>query len=124
MNLKLKLARKLKVFSVLVARQHGRLIEIASLRDVLYVVVHIFMDKKDFNKVLGLVIMLIGICLAPFTYCLSLPVLSFFDWLLYQRVPNMVVCYDCRSEFRGFEVPADMEEFKHFLAEKFEKENK
>ena len=46
MNLKLKLARKLKVFSVLVARQHGRLIEIASLRDVLYVVVHIFMDKR------------------------------------------------------------------------------
>lgn len=82
-----------------------------------------FYGQKDFNKVLGLAIMFVGVCLAPFTYCLSLPVLSFFDWLLYRRVPNMVVCYDCRSEFRGFEVPADMEGFKHFLAEKFEKEN-
>ena len=83
----------------------------------------IFLRTKDFNKALGLAIMFVGVCLAPSTYCLSLPVLSFFDWLLYRRVPNMVVCYDCRSEFRGFEVPADMEGFKHFLAEKFEKEN-
>jgi hypothetical protein len=64
--------------------------------------------------------MLVGIVLVPFTYGLSLPVFALLDWLLYRRVGNVAVCYRCRTEFKGFEIPDSVEAFEHFKGMKYE----
>ena len=64
--------------------------------------------------------MLAGVILVPFTYGLSLPAFALFDWLLYKKIGNMAVCYRCRSEFRGFDIPPEIEPFEHFKGMKYE----
>ena len=80
-----------------------------------------FYTQKDFNRALGCLVMLAGIILVPATYGLSLPFFAFFDWLLYRRVPTMIVCYKCGAEFRGFSLPAHLKEFLHPIGEKYER---
>ncbi|MFQ6615383.1 MAG: hypothetical protein ACE5HZ_01260 [Fidelibacterota bacterium] len=82
-----------------------------------------FYRRKDFNQLLGCLIVLVGAVLVPFTYGLSLPVLIFIDWLLYRRVDDMVVCYRCGGEFRRFRsVPDAIGKFDHHTAELYETE--
>ena len=94
-----------------------------------------FYRQKDFNQLLGCGIVLFGAVIIPaiigyvigYRYLLIITIcsLSFFtiiDVLLYRKVNDMAVCYDCRSEFRGFKIPPEIEHFEHFLAERFEKE--
>lgn len=81
-----------------------------------------FYIQKDFNRALGCFLMLIGIVLVPVTYGISLIVLSFVDWMLYRRVQTMVVCYKCGTEFRGFEVPANLKTFRHPIGVKYQNE--
>ena len=69
--------------------------------------------QKDFNRGLGLLIVLGGIVLVPWTYGLSLPFFAGIDWLLYQRVASMVICYRCGGEFRGFPIPARLKPYLH-----------
>lgn len=80
-----------------------------------------FYSQKDFSQALGCLIMLIGICLVPFTYGLSLPVFAAFDWLLAKKVATMVVCYRCESEFRGFKVPEHLKPFMHHIGVRYDK---
>ena len=80
-----------------------------------------FYLQKDFNQALGCFIMIIGIGLVPWTYGLSLPVFAFFDWVFYKRVPTMVICYKCFSEFRGFKIPEHLKPFMHPIGEKYDK---
>lgn len=80
-----------------------------------------FYRRKDFNQVLGCLIVLIGAVLVPFTYGLSLPVLILVDWILYRRVQDVAVCYRCGGEFRGFgPVPETIGKFDHHTAELYE----
>jgi len=79
-----------------------------------------FFTQKDFNQVLGCAVMLLGIVFVPWTYGLSLPVFAFIDWLLYKRINTMAVCYRCRAEFRGFDIPEAIEPFDHFKGMKYE----
>ncbi|HCI44069.1 MAG TPA: hypothetical protein DE315_00840 [Candidatus Omnitrophica bacterium] len=72
-----------------------------------------FYISKDFNQLLGCLVMLVGIALVPFTYGLSLPVFALFDWLLARRVESLINCYKCGSEFRGFK--EETNRFKPFL---------
>ena len=46
--------------------------------------------KKDFNQVIGCLIILIGAILVPWTYGLSLIIISLVDFLLYRRVKDSV----------------------------------
>lgn len=59
--------------------------------------------QKDFNRKLGLVIVLIGAALSPWTYGLSLLAFMGFDYALYRFVPEITVCYGCDAIHRGFE---------------------
>ena len=59
--------------------------------------------QKDFNRKLGLVIVLIGAALSPWTYGLSLLAFMGFDYALYRFVPEITVCYGCDAIHREFE---------------------
>lgn len=79
-----------------------------------------FYLQKDFNQALGCGVMLIGIILVPVTYGLSLPFFSLLDWILYKRVADVVVCYKCLSEFRGFAIPSHIKPFMHHIGAKYD----
>jgi len=83
-----------------------------------------FYRHKDFNRTLGCLIMLIGILLVPLTYGLSLPILALIDWLLYRKTPDVVLCYRCETEFRGFDIPKSINPFEHHLGDKYQEKNK
>ncbi|HLF17865.1 MAG TPA: hypothetical protein VI749_03110 [Candidatus Omnitrophota bacterium] len=72
-----------------------------------------FYLMKDFNQLIGCLVMLAGIVLVPWTYGLSLPVFALLDWFLYKKVDAFIVCYRCACEFRGFK--KEEKGFKPFL---------
>ncbi len=79
-----------------------------------------FYLQKDFNQALGCLVMLGGIVLVPFTMGLSLVVFAAVDWLLYKRVPSMIVCYKCHTEFRGFATPSHLKPFMHHIGVRYD----
>ena len=80
-----------------------------------------FYTSKDFNQFMGCLIMLIGIVLVPATYGLSLPVFALIDFLLHKRVPTVVNCYKCASEFKDIEIPKNFKPFMHHIGLKYDK---
>jgi len=58
--------------------------------------------KKDFPQALGIVLVVGASLLAPFTWYLSLAAVALIDALLYLFAGNVLVCYPCRAEHRGF----------------------
>ena len=56
--------------------------------------------QRDFNRGLGCLLVLIGAVLVPWTYGLSLIVLSLLDVWLYRRLSDTVVCYRCDTVYR------------------------
>ncbi len=60
--------------------------------------------QKDFNRKIGLAIVVAGAALAPFTpYYSSLFAAAAIDFLLYLVLPSCTVCYSCKSVIRGNE---------------------
>ena len=81
-----------------------------------------FYLMKDFNQFVGCLVMLCGIVLVPFTYGLSLPVFALIYWLIYKKYPQIIVCYRCASEFRGFkEKEKTLKPFMHHIGLKYDK---
>jgi len=80
-----------------------------------------FYIMKNFNQMIGCLIMLAGIVLVPFTYGLSLPVFALIDWVLYKKVTSMVVCYRCASEFHGFPPKEHFKPFMHHIGLKYDR---
>ena len=64
--------------------------------------------KKDFNRAIGIAIVVIAAILVPFTpvdwrpYYPSLVAAALLDFLLFRFAPDVVVCYVCNSEHRDF----------------------
>lgn len=58
--------------------------------------------QKDFPRALGIGIVVVAALLAPFTYYASLGIAALLDFLLYHFAADVVLCYVCRSEHRGF----------------------
>ena len=56
--------------------------------------------QRDFNRALGCLLVAIGAALVPWTYGLSLIVLSAVDFWIYRRLLLSVVCYRCDTVFR------------------------
>lgn len=77
--------------------------------------------QRDFNRFLGLAVVVVGAVMVPFTYGISLPVVFLIDLILYRRVAEMAVCYLCRAEYRGIAVPRRILPFRHHLAAGYEK---
>ena len=80
-----------------------------------------FYVTKDFNQFGGCLIVLIGIILVPWTYGLSLPVFALIDWLIYRRVPSVIACYKCGSEFRHIPNSKNFKPFMHHIGLKYDK---
>lgn len=80
-----------------------------------------FYRQKDFPRIFGLGIIVVGAVLVPFTYGISLVVLSLIDWSIYKRVPTIAVCYMCRAEFRGILIMNNILPFRHHMAEGYER---
>ena len=56
--------------------------------------------QRDFNRILGCGLVVLGAALTPWTYGLSLIALSLVDLWLYRRLPEAVVCYRCDTVYR------------------------
>ena len=56
--------------------------------------------QRDINRAWGCALIAIGAALVPWTYGLSLIVLSLVDLWLYRRLAVVVVCYKCDTVFR------------------------
>ncbi len=80
-----------------------------------------FYVDKDFNQIIGFVVMGVGIVLVPITYGLSLPFFALIDWVIYKKVPKLIACYRCGSEYRGFIIPSQLKSFMHHIGLKYDK---
>lgn len=58
--------------------------------------------RKDFPRPLGVAIVVVAALLAPATRYLSLIAAAVLDGALYLFLGEVVVCYVCRAEHRGF----------------------
>ena len=78
--------------------------------------------QKDFNRILGVAIVIVGAALSPWTYGLSLVVCMGLDYGLYSFVPEIVVCYACDAIHRRFEHNPAHRAHDPLLAERFGRE--
>jgi len=67
--------------------------------------------QKDFNRATGITLVVIGAILAPFTYFISLLLVTILDWTIWRLVKNVVVCYRCQAVHRGYDVPPSVKPF-------------
>jgi hypothetical protein len=67
--------------------------------------------QKDFNRATGITLVVIGAVLAPFTYFISLAVVTILDWIIWRMVKNVIVCYRCQAVHRGYDVPPSIKPF-------------
>lgn len=56
--------------------------------------------QRDLNRALGCTLVAIGAALAPWTWGLSLVILSLVDLVLYYRLSWAAVCYRCDTVYR------------------------
>lgn len=75
--------------------------------------------QKDFNRKLGVAIVVVGAVLSPWTYGASLVVCMLIDYGLYYLVPEITVCYGCDAIHRGFEHNPAHRAHDPILAERF-----
>ena len=83
--------------------------------------------QKDFNRQLGLGIVVVGILLStyffnhrqPFYAMASLVGTALIDLLIYTLVGSVTVCYSCHAVYRGFERNPEHEPFDLKKLEKY-----
>lgn len=75
--------------------------------------------QRDFNRKLGIGLIVVGAVLAPFTYYISLPVFAGIDFLIYYFVPDVVVCYHCQAAIRGYAGTEDVPLFDLNVSDKY-----
>jgi len=78
--------------------------------------------QKDFNRKLGLAVVIVGAVLSPWTYGLSLVACMGIDYALYYFVPEITVCYACDAIHRGFAHNPAHRAHDPLLAERFRRE--
>jgi len=75
--------------------------------------------QKDFNRKVGVAIVVVGAVLSPWTYGASLVVCMLIDYGLYYLVPEITVCYGCDAIHRGFAHNPAHRAHDPLLAERF-----
>jgi Zn finger protein HypA/HybF involved in hydrogenase expression len=76
--------------------------------------------QRDFNQKVGLLVVVVGAVLAPFTpYYSSLFVAALVDAALYAVLPEITICYRCLAHFRGFRRNPRHEPFDLHVAEQY-----
>ena len=72
-----------------------------------------FYQQKDFSRKIGVMLFVIAACFVPWTYGISLIILWLFDVFLFRRIPNVVICYKCHTNFRNISNLADIPQYNH-----------
>lgn len=67
--------------------------------------------QKDVNRGLACLLVVIGVIFVPWTYGLSLIVLSLVDLALYYRLSEATVCYRCDTVYRDARPGPRLKEF-------------
>ena len=78
--------------------------------------------QKDFNRILGVSIVLVGIVLSFWTYGISLLVAAAIDFMLYRILKDVTVCYRCEAIHREFPLNSQHSAYDIHVAEQFEGE--
>lgn len=78
--------------------------------------------QKDFNRKMGVAIVIVGAVLSPWTYGASLVICMLIDYGLYYLVPEITVCYGCDAIHRGFSHNPAHKAHDPMLAEHFRRE--
>ncbi len=60
-------------------------------------------QQSDFNRALGIGLVLVGVLSGPFTHWISTVAFVGLDAVLYAFVPPVAVCYACEAQVRGFD---------------------
>lgn len=68
--------------------------------------------QKDFNRALGVGLILLGIGFSYLTYGISLVAVTLIDFFLFRRVTEVGCCYQCHAQFRKSPMVAQMEPFE------------
>lgn len=77
-------------------------------------------QQKDFKKWLGILILVLGMVFAPWTYYMSLVGALILDAILFPFFPWMQICYRCESEFRGWKKNPKLDRFEHEIGAHYE----
>ena len=70
---------------------------------------------KDFNRRIGVILIIVGVILAYFTYGISLIIVTLIDWSLTKIVGDVGICYKCQAQFRGSPAIKKLEPFNLVL---------
>ncbi len=60
--------------------------------------------QKDFNRKIGVGLIVVGVCLAFFTYGISLLIVTLIDWALVRKVNEVGLCYLCHAAYRSSDI--------------------
>jgi hypothetical protein len=74
--------------------------------------------RKSMPPALGILVVVVAAVLAPFTMYLSLVVAAVIDLVLFGIVPDVVTCYVCGAEHRGFQREPRHPRFDREIAER------
>lgn len=72
-----------------------------------------FYKQKDFNRKIGVALFILAAILSIWTYGISFIVLYIFDFFLFKKLGEIVICYKCNTIFRNVENVADIHPFNH-----------
>lgn len=75
--------------------------------------------QRDFNRKLGIAIIILGAVLAPATHYISLVLFALIDFGIYWITSNVAVCHHCRSIFRRYPGIADLPPFDLNTSDKY-----
>ncbi len=71
--------------------------------------------QKDFNRKLGVGLLIAGVLLSLVTYGISLLVVTLLDWFLFKKVGDVAICYLCDAQFRNEEQIKSLDSFNLVL---------
>jgi hypothetical protein len=78
-----------------------------------------FYRQRDFNRRLGVALVILGVILAWSTRGLSLLVVALVDLALYALLPRITICYRCEAIFRGLPAGGGGGDFDLSTADKY-----
>ncbi len=58
--------------------------------------------QKDFNRAMGIAIIVVGAIFVPWTYYLSLLAVTILDYIVWRLVKDVIVCYRCQAVHRAY----------------------
>jgi ribosomal protein S14 len=67
--------------------------------------------QKDFNRKTGIALIALGAVFVPWTHYLSLLAVTILDYIIWRKVKDVTVCYDCQAVHRSYAVNPEHKPF-------------